>query len=171
MINTRSSSKCADVTGPGDGQFLIVQVHRVVTVDLVEDFAVSGIGIQEMFSEPWIMKPLTVNGSADTVRLKVSVAVYCLTLCRREKLWNILARNECDYIVGVPLWVDFACMLGYIRFWLEADCGLYLRTVSILCGLHNMEACWIWLQRSLHLRGLSFTLFRGFGIESLWISV
>jgi hypothetical protein len=171
MINWRSSGKCADVTGPGDSQFLIVQVHWVFTVDFVEDFAVFGIGIRELFSKPWVLKPLAVFGSADTVRLKVSVAVNSLTLCRREKLGNILARNECNYIVCVALWVDFACMHGHIGICFEADCGLYLRTMSILCRLHNMEAGWIGLQRSLHLRGLSFTLYGGFGIEGLGISI
>ena len=133
----------------------------------MENFAVCGIRIRKLLPVPWISKSLAVNRSADTVRLEVSVAVDGLTLVRGDQLANILTRNESNNIKCVALLVNFACVFWHIGVCFEVYCGLYLRTVSILCLLHYMEAGWVGLQGSSYQLGLSFSLLGSLGIESL----
>ena len=133
----------------------------------MENFAVCGIRFRKLLPVPWISKSLAVNRSADTVRLEVSVAVDGLTLVRGDQLANILTGNESNNIKCVALLVNFACVFWHIGVCFEVYCGLYLRTVSILCLLHDMEAGWVGLQGSSYQLGLSFSLLGSLGIESL----
>ena len=133
----------------------------------MENFAVCGIRIRKLLPVPWISKSLAVNRSADTVRLEVSVGVDGLTLDRGDQLANVLTGNESNNIKCVALLVDFACVFWHIGVCFEVYCGLYLRTVSILCLLHDMETGCFGLQGSSYQLGLSFSLLGSLGIESL----